>query len=125
MVGTQPVQVCPILSPKVEQVLEARGRHKRCSRALALKKRVSRDRRPMREALDRLGTDGAGGCDNRLLRASGSRKLCRSELAGFEKDRVRERAADVDPEDGHSANPRREGRCPKPARKFSADSASY
>ena len=101
MVGTQPVQVRPVLSPKVEQVLEARGRHKRCSRPLALEKRVGRDRRPVREALDRPGTDGAGGCDDRLLRASGSRKLRRAELAGFEKDRVRERAADVDPEDGH------------------------
>src|SRR5829696_1952137 len=84
MVGAQPVQVRSVLAPEVEQVFEARGRHKGCPRALALEKRVGRDRRPVREALDRPGVNGAGGCDDRLLRVSGTRKLRRAELAVLE-----------------------------------------
>ena len=53
MRGAEPVEVRAVLAPQVEHVLEALGRDERRPRAAPLEQRVRRDRRPVREPLER------------------------------------------------------------------------
>ena len=84
-------------------MLEPGGRDERRLRALALEERVRGDRRPVREALEVAGADGAGGrgTDSSWRAAVGTFAV---EIAAvLDEDGVRERAADVDAENAHAA----------------------
>ena len=86
----------------MEQVLEALGADERRARALALEERVRGDGRPVREQLDLISADRRRCREHRLLLPGGGRNLGRPKLVLVrEQDRIRERAADVDAEDGH------------------------
>ena len=103
MVVAQPVEMSSRLPPQVEEMLEPGGRDERCLRALALQKRVGRDRRPVREALHVACADGSSGREHRLLLASRCRNLRRRDAAILDQNGVRERAADIDAENAHAA----------------------
>ena len=77
----------------------------------------------MREAVDLLGSDRVSRRDDRLLLPRLGRKLGGAELTVREEDGVRERAAHVDAENGHSRSLGSHGRR-KNVRKFSAEFAS-
>ena len=87
-------------------MLEARGRHERGARALALEQRIRRDGRPVREALDRPGSDRPRGRDHGLLLPRGRRHLGGRHASVLDEDCVRERSADVDAQNAHGANVR-------------------
>ena len=110
-VPTRPAQEASVfevgaaLSTEVQQVLEALGRDERRSRALPLEQRVRRDGRPVPEPVDgrvpgRLEHEPRRLEHGRLLRGT-CRHLCRVQLTVREQHRVRERPADVDPENRH------------------------
>ena len=99
----EPVQVRARLPPQVEQVLEALGGDERRPRALPFEQGVRGDRRPVREALDRLRADGLRGRDHRLFLLRGGGHLRRAQPVVIEQHGIGEGAADVDPEDGHRA----------------------
>ena len=102
MVGAQPVQVCAVLAPQMEEMLETRGRDERRARALALEQRVRRHRRPVGEALELLRADGASRGDHRLLLSRRGRNLGRPQLSAVQQDGVGKGPADVDAEKGHA-----------------------
>ncbi len=98
------VEVGTVLTPQVEQVLEALGRHERGPRSLALEQRVGRDRRSVAELLDADvdRPDRGRHLDDRpLLRAGAGRHLRGTDPVAREEHRIRERAPDVDAEDRH------------------------
>ena len=106
MVVAQPVQMRAGLPAQVEQMLEAGSRHERGARALALEQRIRRDGRPVREALDRPGSDSPRGREHGLLLARGRRHLGGRHASVLDEDCVRERSADVDAQNAHAANVR-------------------
>ena len=102
MVGAQPVQVCAILPPQMEEMLETGCRHERRPGALSLEQRVRRHRRPVGEALELLRADGASRGDHRLLLSRRGRNLGRPQLSAVQQDGVGKGPADVDAEKGHA-----------------------
>jgi hypothetical protein len=101
---TEAIEVSPRLPSEMKKMLEAGRRDERGSRSLALEQRVRCDRRPVREAGDCFGADRPRRRDDRFLLLRACRNLRRDELAVREEDGVRERPADVDPEDAHGAD---------------------
>ena len=101
MALAEPVEMRPILSPQVQQMLEACGCDEGRSCALPLQQRVRRDRRPMREAFELLGADRRGRLKHRLLLALRGSHLGRPQLAVRDQHRVGERSADIHAEDCH------------------------
>jgi hypothetical protein len=102
MVSAEPVELGPILPPQMEQVLEALGADECRPSALALQQRVRGHRRPVCEALDLSRADRRRCREHRLLLSARGRNLGRPQVVLVrEQDRIRERAADVDAENGH------------------------
>jgi hypothetical protein len=87
----------------MQDMLEALVRHERSACPAALEERVRRDRRPVREAPEVLGTDGFGRGHDGLLLSRGSRHLRDPHRAFGYQYGVRERAADVDSDRAHRA----------------------
>src|SRR5919109_4911985 len=85
-------------------MFEALGRLERRLRALPLERRVRRDGRPGREAVDVVSTDGAHRRQHGLLLPLGRRHLCRPRSAVLDQDGMVKRPADVDAEDPHRAS---------------------
>jgi hypothetical protein len=106
--GAEPVEVRAVLAAEVEDVLEALGRHESARRAPPLEQGIRRDRGPVREALELAGTHGCRRLEHRVLLIPRRRHLRRPQPAVLEQDGIRERAAHVDPEDGHGRNLRPE-----------------
>ena len=106
VVLAEPIEMRSRLPAEVEEVLEPLGRDEGRPRALALEQRVRGDGRPVREALDVLGADRAGGGEHGLLLACGGRHLRGRDPAIVDEDGVRESAANVDAENAHLANVR-------------------
>jgi hypothetical protein len=110
MLLAQAVEVRPRLAAEVEDVLEPRRADEGGARALPFQERVGRDRRPVREPLERAvpRAHGGSGLDDRVLLRAYRRDLGRSQLPVGEEDGVREGPADVDAQDRHGARlPRR------------------
>ena len=110
MLLAQPVEVGPRLAAEVEDVLEAGRADEGGLRALPFQESVGRDRRPVREPLQRevARADGRGRLDDRVLLRADGRDLGGAQPAVGEEDGVRERPSYVDAEDRHDARlPRR------------------
>jgi hypothetical protein len=85
----------------VEEVLEARRRHEGRPRALPLEQRVRRDRGPVRESFELVGSDCLRRREHRLFLALRRPHLRRPQLAVRDQHRVGERSADIHAEDCH------------------------
>ena len=97
VLGVEPIQMRSRLSSQVQEMLEAGCREERRPCSPALKQGVRRDRRPVGEARDVVGTDRTHGGDHALgLRAGSSRHLARGNAVAIEPDGVRKRSADID-----------------------------
>ncbi len=79
VVVAEPVQVRPILPPHVQEVLEARSRDERSPCSLALEQGVRRRGRTVREPIDPIRPDRAGGSEDGLLLPRGGRHLGRRD----------------------------------------------
>ena len=90
-----------VLTAQMKDVFEARRADERRSRAAPLEERVRGDRRPVREAFDRLRADRPRGCEHRFLLTFCREHLRCSNLAVRDEHGVGEGAADVDPERTH------------------------
>jgi hypothetical protein len=103
MVGAEPVELGPVLPPQMKQVLEALSADECRARASALEERVRGDGRPMREPVDLISADRCRCRKHGFFLPARGWNLGRQELVLVrEQDRIRERAADVDAEDGHA-----------------------
>jgi hypothetical protein len=98
MLDARAVEVRARLAPQVQDVLEALVGDERRPRAAALEQGVRRDRRPVREAFDLLGSDRRRGRDHRLLLMRRRRHLRDPNVSVRHQHGVRERASDVDSE---------------------------
>ena len=103
VVVAEPVQVRPVLSPHVQKVLEACSRYEGGARPLALEEGVRRCGRAVREPIDPISSDGAGGSEDGLLLPRGGRHLGGRDRSVRDEDGVREGTADVDAQDRHAA----------------------
>ena len=102
VLGARSVEVRTRLPPQMEEVLEA-GRRDECrSRAAPFEKRVRRDRRSVREAVDLGRSDRLGGREHGILLPRAGRHLRRGDLAVRNQHRVGEGAADVDSQGSHA-----------------------
>ena len=110
MLRARPVEVRARLAAEVEQMLEAGSRHERRASASPLEQRVGGDRRPVREALDALAANGRGRREHRRLLVPRRRHLRGAHAAVLDEDGVRERAADVDAQEGAAGSHARHSR---------------
>ena len=131
VVDVEAVEVRPVLAPEMQEVLEAPGCDERRPRALALQQRVRRDRRAVREPLERRRAccveNEPRRLDHRPLLLGAGRHLRRVQPAVREQHRVGKRPADVDPDDRHrrhSTRVRAPGH-PQPVASAGASHAPY
>jgi hypothetical protein len=101
VIDAGPVEVSAGLAAEVQEVLEARGGDERSSRSTSLEERVGGDRRPVSEAIDAFGAHLLGGGEHCGLLVARCRDLRRTHPPAVHEHRIRERAADVDPERAH------------------------
>ena len=102
MLCAEPIELRSILAPQVQHLLEAIGADEGRARALALEQGIRGHGCAVREPLELDCFDRRGRREHRLLLPPRGRNLGRSQLVLVrEQDGIRERAADVDAEDGH------------------------
>jgi hypothetical protein len=105
----EPVEVRARLPPQVQEMLEPGRGDERRLRPGPLEERIRRDRRPVREPLDRPRAHLPRGREHRLRLVGRGRYLGRREPVAVEEHGVGERPADVDAQDRHEGE-LREGR---------------